>query len=93
MRSRNSSMVLHRKIRRRPRLSVNYESIFYVDMEEEKIRPYRLSGRTVLVHPAAAQDDLGGTVLPAHIDKTDLQVLHRAVLHHPVIEVKGQVTT
>ena len=27
-------------------LSVNYESIFYVDMEEEKIRPYRLSGRT-----------------------------------------------
>ena len=44
-----------------------------------------------LVHPAAAQDDLGGTVLPAHIDKTDLQVLHRAVLHHPVIEVKGQV--
>lgn len=27
-------------------LSVNYESIFYADMEEEKIRPYRLSGRT-----------------------------------------------
>lgn len=26
-------------------LSVNYESIFYADMEEEKIRPYRLSGR------------------------------------------------
>lgn len=26
-------------------LSVNYESIFYADMEEERIRPYRLSGR------------------------------------------------
>lgn len=27
-------------------LSVNYESIFYLDMEDERIRPYRLSSRT-----------------------------------------------
>ena len=30
-------------------LSVNYESIFYLDMEDERIRPYRLSSRTEMI--------------------------------------------
>ena len=33
-------------------LSVNYESIFYLDMEDERIRPYRISGRTEAIFSA-----------------------------------------